>query len=114
MRHNIVELFAIAVFFISYYGLITSRGAFKSIVSIGVMEVGIIVFFLSIGFSPGMTPPIGQEIVNAADPLPQALVITAIIIGAALTAVNLTMLISLSRQFNATEWDILKIKSMEE
>ena len=108
MRYNVIEIFAVAAFFISFYGLITSRGVIKSIVSIAVMEVSVIVFFLSIGFVEGMKPPIGQEISNAADPLPQALVITAIIIGVALTAVNLTMIISLTRQFNATEWDILK------
>ena len=113
MSINVLELFAILAFFISFYGLITSRGVIKSIISISVMEVSIIVFFLSIGFASGMKPPIGQDIINAADPLPQALVITAIIIGVALTAVNLTMLISLSRQYGSTQWDVLKSKSSE-
>ncbi|MCL2045113.1 MAG: cation:proton antiporter subunit C [Oscillospiraceae bacterium] len=114
MLGNIIELTAITVFFISFYGLITSRGVIKSIISIGIMEVSIVVFFLSFGYEKGIKPPIGQEIVNAADPLPQALVITAIIIGVALTAVNLTMLISLKREFNATEWDILKDRTHPE
>ena len=108
MRFDIIELFAIFAFFISFFGLITSRGVIKSIVSIAVMEVSVIVFFLGIGYTQNTRPPIGHELSNAADPLPQALVITAIIIGVALTAVNLTMLISLTRQFKATEWDILK------
>ena len=108
MRYDIIEVVAIVAFFISFYGLITSKGVIKSIVSISIMEVAVIVFFLSFGYSDGITPPIGTEIVNAADPLPQALVITAIIIGVALTAVNLTMLISLSRESSATDWDTLK------
>ena len=107
MNDTLVELFSVVLFFVGFYGIISSKGVIKSIVSISVMEVSLVVFFLSIGFKPGMKPPIGQEIVNAADPLPQALVITAIIIGVALTSVNLTMLISLSRQYNATEWDFL-------
>ena len=108
MRFEIVEIFAVITFFISFFGLITSKGVIKSIVSISVMEVSVIMFFLGLGYTSGIMPPIGQESANAADPLPQALVITAIIIGVALTAVNLTMLISLCSQFQATEWDILK------
>ena len=109
MRFELVEVFTIIAFFISFYGLITSKGVIKSIVSIVVMEMAVIMFFLSLGYTSGVLPPIGEDAVNAADPLPQALVITAIIIGVAVTAVNLTMLISLCRQFQATEWDILKI-----
>ena len=108
MRFEIVEVFTIVAFFISFYGLITSKGVIKSIVSIVVMEMAVIMFFLSLGYSRDIVPPIGADVVNAADPLPQALVITAIIIGVAVTAVNLTMLISLCRQFKATEWDILR------
>ena len=108
MRFAIVEIFAVVVFFVSFFGLITSKGVIKSIVSITVMEVAVIMFFLGLGYTGGVMPPISPDSANIADPLPQALVITAIIIGVALTAVNLTMLISLCRQFQATEWHILK------
>ena len=111
MRAEAVEIFAAAAFFIGFFGLITGRGAIKSIVSISVMEVSAVMFLLSLGYSAGVSPPIGAAPANPADPLPQALVITAIVIGVALTAVNLTMLISLCRQYGATEWDILKKNS---
>ena len=113
MRFEMLDIFVAIAFFIAFYGLITSKGVIKSIVSIVVMEMSVIMFFLSIGYNSGTLPPIGADTTNAADPLPQALVITAIIIGVAVTAVNLTMLISLCRQFQATEWDILKKKSTE-
>ncbi|MCL2058710.1 MAG: cation:proton antiporter subunit C [Oscillospiraceae bacterium] len=111
MPPEAVEIIAIIVFFVGFFGLITGKGAIKSIVSISVIEASAVMFLLSIGYSAGAMPPIGQSPANPADPLPQALVITAIVIGVALTAVNLTMLISLCRQFKATDWDILKNKS---
>ena len=77
------------------------------------MEMAVTMFIISIGFSDGMTAPIGSELENAADPLPQALVITAIIIGVAVAAVNLTMLISLYRQHNTTDWDTVDMKKTE-
>lgn len=77
------------------------------------MEMAVIMFIISIGFSDGMTPPIGQNLENATDPLPQALMITAIVIGVAVTAINFTMLISLYRQHKSTDWDIIKKNNME-
>ena len=114
MFYEIAEILAIILFFVALFGLVTSKGVIKGIVSIIVMEVAVVMFFLSIGFRAGISPPIGVNLgENVADPLPQALMITAIIIGVAATAVNMTMLIALSRQFKTTEWDILRRKNME-
>ena len=119
--HRIIEISSVLVFFIGFYGLIASNNIVKSIAAIGLMEIAIVVFLLSFGYSPGIRPPIGPDLesyaagayVQIADPLPQALVITAIIIGIAVTAVNLTMLISLVRQFKTADWTVIKKKSME-
>ena len=111
--YKIVEISAVIVFFIGFYGLIINRNIIKSIVSIAFIEIAVVVFYLSIGFHHGATPPIGKEIAHSADPLPQALMITAIIIGVAITAVNLTMLISLCRQYKSTDWNIVKEGKLE-
>ena len=113
MNIPVAELFSVVVFFIAYYGLITSKNIIKSIASITLMEVAVVVFFLSLGYMDGIKPPIGLNMENVADPLPQALVITAIVIGLTVSAVNLTMLISLCRQSKTTDWDIVKNNNME-
>jgi len=101
------------MFFIAFYGLITSKNIIKSIAAIVILEMAVVVFFLGIGFEEGMHAPIGQAMENVSDPLPQALVLTAIIIGVTVTAVNLTMLISLTHQIKKTDWDSVKNKHME-
>jgi multicomponent Na+:H+ antiporter subunit C len=108
-----LEIFSVIMFFIGFYGIITSRNVIKSIVSLTLMEMAVIMFIISIGFVDGMTPPIGQNLENVTDPLPQALMITAIVIGVAVSAVILTILISLYRQFKSTDWDILKKNNSE-
>jgi len=113
MEFQWVEIASVLVFFIGFYGLVTSKNIIKSIAAIGLMELSVVVFFLSIGFMEGIQPPIGQDLAGTADPLPQALVITAIIIGVAVTAVTLTMLISLYRQSGSTDWDIVKKQNSE-
>ena len=114
MQIEIVEFFSIALFFISFFGLIVSRKAVKSIVFILIMQTAVVMFFLSIGYSEGIMPPIGESLENpqyAADPLPQALMLTAIIIAISVVAVSITMLMTLFRKYNTTDWDTLKNES---
>ena len=113
MKFLSVEFFSIAMFFISFYGLITGKNIIKSIVSIGLLETSVILFLMSIGFVDGMKPPIGLNPENAADPLPQAMVITAIVIGITIPAVNITFFISLCRQYKTADWDTVKKKNTE-
>ena len=107
-----MDYFFIVLFFISFYGLIVSKNIIKSIVSILLMEMAATMFIISIGFVNGMAPPIGRNLENTSDPLPQALVITAIIIGVTVAAVNLTILISLYRQYKTTDWDTVETKNL--
>ena len=113
MDHFSPEYFSIFMFFIGFYGLISGKSIIKSIISIGIMEMAVIMFLVSLGFENGMIPPIGENLGNAADPLMQALLLTAIVIGIAVTAVNITFFISLCRQYKATDWDSVKKKSAE-
>jgi len=108
-----VEVLSVAMFFVSFYGLIASKNIIKSIICIGIMEMAVIMFLISIGFSQGMGAPIGKNPENTADPLPQALLLTAIIIGITVTAVNIIFFVSLCRQYKATDWDTVKKKNTE-
>lgn len=104
-----VENVSILVFFISLYGLIAGRNIVKSIISLGIMQASIVLFFVSINSEMSNVPPIGvNSISNASDPLPQALTITAIVIGVSVTALTLTMFISLYHRYGSTNW--LKVK----
>ena len=102
---NTVEIAGIALFFIGIYGLVARRDILKSILSITIIELGIIIFFLGSSFSPQNVPPIGDisgKVV--ADPLPQALIITIIVIGVAITAVTLSMYISMYHRYGTWDW----------
>lgn len=103
---------AILLFFIGLYGLIARRNIIKSIISLGIMEVAITLYFISSTSETYSTPPIGdlENIAHIADPLPQALMITNIVIGIGITAVALTMFIHLYHQFGTTNWKKVKKK----
>jgi len=118
MNFQLVEFFAIALFFISIYGLISSKKALKSIVFTLILQTSVVMFFLGIGYSENILPPIGiyvsdiEQVAAVADPLPQALMLTAIIISICVLAINLTIIMSLFRKHKTTDWDTLKSESI--
>lgn len=99
---------AIVLFFIGVYGLIARRNIIKSIMSLAIMQAAIVLFFLSINSAD--TPPIGQVLSGSvSDPLPQALMITAVVIGMSITGVSLIMFITTYNVFKSTNWNKIKV-----
>lgn len=108
------ENVSIMLFFIGIYGVILRRSIIKSVISIIVMETAVILFFLTINFDEASSPPIGSEVQAAiADPLPQAFMITAIVIGIAVTAVSLTMANTINDRYGTSNWKELTFKRKE-
>ena len=110
MDIHIFDIFPIILFFLSFFGLITTQNIVKSIILSVTMQTAVIMFWLGIAARVGRIPPIFEyyELYDAseiADPLPQALMLTAIIIGIAITAINITLLNSLYRRYNTIKWD---------
>ncbi len=105
------EIGAIIIFFIGVYGVVARRNITKTVISIGIMEAAVILFFVAAGGAGSTSAPIlgGQD---AADAVPQALMITAIVIGIAVTAVALTMFIYLYHKYGTTNWE--KARKMRE
>ncbi|SHH27288.1 sodium:proton antiporter [Clostridium grantii] len=105
------ETVSIILFFIGFYGLMARRNIIRTIISFGIIQSAIILFFVTINFNIGDIAPIGKNLGNnVADPLPQALMITAIVIGVAVTAVSLTMFITLYHKYGTTNWQKVKKK----
>ena len=107
---HIFDVFPIILFFISFFGLITTENIVKSIILSVTMQTAVIMFWLGIAARVGTIPPIFEyydlyEGIEIADPLPQALMLTAIIIGIAITAINITLLNSLYRKYKTIKWD---------
>lgn len=109
------ETISVIIFFIGVYGLLARRNIIKTIISIVIMEVAAILFFLTINFTDQSVPPIGtDDVANFADPLPQAIMITAIVIGVGTVAVALTLFITLHHRYGTTNWEKAKSKRMED
>ena len=108
-----IDFFAIIMFFISFFGLITTRNIIKSIIFILLMQTAVIMFWLFLSGRTGTTPPIIYDpailydMPAIADPTPQALMLTAIIIGISVSAIKITMLNYLFRKYNTADWNLI-------
>lgn len=108
MTGYLSEIISLLLFCIGLYGLAARRNIIKSIISLGLLELSVILFFLSVGGDASQRPPIasaGTEVTAMVDPLPQALMITAIVIGISVTAVALTLFITMYHHYGTTNWD---------
>lgn len=99
------EIVGILLFFIGLYGLMTKKTIVKTIMSMTIMEAGIYLFYITINYAPGTIPPIGNLEGEAyVDPVPSALMITAIVIGIGVTAIGLTMFMHYKQKHGITHW----------
>lgn len=104
---------AIILIMLGLYGLLTQRNVIKIIVSLNILEIGLNIFIISIGFVEGGIAPIftSQNNTNAlvfVDPLPQALVLTAIVIGVGTTALGLALAKKIYNQHGTFDLDLIK------
>ena len=87
---------------IGLWGILTHRNILRIIISLSLMNTGLHVVMVATGYVTGGTAPIIDEALDiadatsrAVDPVPAALVVTAIVIGFSVTAVMLAFAIRL-------------------
>ncbi|RLC56615.1 MAG: cation:proton antiporter [Candidatus Cloacimonadota bacterium] len=110
----IIYLLCFILFLVGLYGVISKRNLIKIIIGIAIMEYSINLFFILIGYVEGGTAPIltkGFENSKFVDPLPQAMILTSIVIGLATTALLLAVAIRLYQKYGT--FDINKIKDLK-
>ncbi len=95
-----IELIAMATGFllilIGLFGALSNRNILRMIVAFAVANTGVNLVMVAVGYMTGRTAPILNDAVPVAeatariiDPVPQALVLTAIVIGVGVTALML-------------------------
>jgi len=102
------------LFLVGLYGVITRRNLIKIAVSLSIMEISTFLFFALLGYvDKGVAPIVDPQnpVQTYVDPLPQALVLTAIVIGLATTAMMMAIIIRLYRKYGTL--DIREIKNLK-
>lgn len=106
---------ALGLIIIGLYITLTKRNLIKIIIGLDLFETGIFILLVCTGYIKGGTAPIFSktqlEPSLMVDPIPQALVLTAIVIGVATLALALSLAIRLYRHYGTL--DMRKIKELK-
>jgi len=95
------------------YIMIARYNLVKKIIGLGLFQTSIFYLYISIGKVTGGTAPIlvkGKELVYS-NPLPHVLILTAIVVGVATSAVALALIVRIHEAYGTIEED--EIKSIE-
>jgi multicomponent Na+:H+ antiporter subunit C len=113
-----VYVIGFTLMIIGMWGMLTQKNMIKIILGLAIVETGVQLIMVAFGYIGGRTAPILDAAVpvkDAAqmivDPVPQALVLTAIVIGVAVNALALTFVVKLyqkRRSLNITDYKDLK------
>jgi multisubunit Na+/H+ antiporter MnhC subunit len=102
---KIALFLGMALMLIGLWGGFTRKNLLKIILSFSIFDTGLNILIVALGYLPGRTAPIiDNDVVTsgnlasvAIDPVPQALVLTAIVIGFGVTALMLVFAYKLSQ-----------------
>ncbi len=106
-------LLCLALFCVGLYGVLRKRNLVKIIIGLAIIEYSVNLFFILLGYRFHGRSPIdarAQDILNMVDPLPQALVLTSIVIGLGVTALLISLAIRIYEKYGT--FDITKIKRL--
>ncbi|NOQ27366.1 MAG: cation:proton antiporter [Bacteroidales bacterium] len=99
---NISLAIGILVILIGLWGLLTQKNLIKIVIGFALFDTGIHIVMVSIGYIKNRTAPIIDSAVDmnnasnlVVDPIPQALVLTAIVIGLGITALMLSYVLKM-------------------
>ncbi|MGD9265763.1 MAG: sodium:proton antiporter [Lysobacterales bacterium] len=102
---------------IGLYGVIVSRQTLKIVVSLLIMNHGVHLLLLLIGYRESGQPPImdpGSTVADfaagAVDPLPQAMVLTSIVIGLGILALMVAFCVRLYERYGT--FDVTQIRRL--
>lgn len=88
------------------YTVMAKENLIKKIIGLNIFQTAVLLFYVSMSKIPGGTAPIlmkGQVLYD--NPLPQVVVLTAIVVGVSITAVALATVMLIYKAFGTIEED---------
>ncbi len=94
-----LEAFVFATILCGFFGILLKKNLVMKIISMDVMSTGVIAYYVLIASRDGLFTPILSDTPkgNYADPVPQAVILTAIVIGFSIQALMLVGVMKLAR-----------------
>ena len=95
-----------------FYVVIAQGNLVKKVIGLGLFQASVFIFYISMGKVTGGSAPIANELISQySNPLPHVLILTAIVVGVATTAVGLALAVRIREAYGSVEED--EIQTMD-
>ncbi|HUX12056.1 MAG TPA: cation:proton antiporter subunit C [Spirochaetia bacterium] len=118
---TIVTVLGFVLLGIGLWGMLTRKNLIKIVIGFSIMDTGVHLIIVSVGYLWGRTAPIIDKAVPQAqaasrviDPIPSALVLTAIVIGLAVTALMLSYAVQMHKTRGSLSIDDFRLPARKQ
>jgi len=106
---------AICLVGVGLFVLVDDENLVKKVLGLNIFQTGVFLVFVSAGYRANGEPPIVSPAGGPyANPLPQVLMLTAIVVGVSVTAVALALVVRLYREYGTLREDVLRDQLADE
>ena len=101
---------------IGLYIVISKKSLLKKIVGLAIFQTSVFLLYITFGKIAGGTAPILTDNVNEiySNPLPHVLILTAIVVGVATTALGLALTVRINKAYGAINEDEISASDLVE
>lgn len=106
---------AIILMMIGFYIVISDSNLIKKIIGLGLFQTSVFILFISMSKVEGGTAPILLDTPAVyTNPLPHVLILTAIVVGVATTALGLAIIARIHRAYGTVDEDLIHAQDEEQ
>lgn len=109
LTENYFQVAAIVLFGIGFSTLLMNNNIIKKIIGMNIMDTGIFLLFISIGYIDDRSAPIFTSTKNSIqdfiNPLPSALILTGIVVAVSISSIALGIGIRLHKEYGTFNLD---------
>lgn len=106
---------SVALVAVGLFVLIDDENLVKKVLGLNVFQTGVFLFFVAAGYRTGGNAPLlspdGGPYVN---PVPQVLMLTAIVVGVSVTAVALALVVRIYDEYGTLREDVIREELADE
>jgi multicomponent Na+:H+ antiporter subunit C len=115
---TIAELYnywaVVALMSIALYIIVAQHNLIKKIIGLNIFQTSIFIFYISVGNVEGGTAPILSDSISVySNPLPHVLILTAIVVGIATTALALALIVRIKEAYGTIEEDDISARDRQ-
>lgn len=98
--------FVVILMMAGFYTVISRGNLIKKIAGLNIFQVSVFILYISIGYvQDGAAPIIADGVTAYSNPLPHVLILTAIVVGVATTALGLALIVRIKEAYGTVEED---------